>query len=1046
MGNFSDKVEIRTNWGRVKRPFETYGLTETHNRRLRPWFLIILLLISLSAGIWNEIHTSFFQARFLSQYAEKLSYWVEPGQSQDIIFPKNGPFNKRHGYDRIPEFQSRLKVKSYHVTEQARFSPELLKTSKQGVTPPFQEKPAVGLVIRDSEGQVIYDTIAKRQVFDQFDHIPPLMVKSLLFIEDREMDNPVLPFRNPVINWNRLVMAGILYGASKLRLPVHVEGGSTLATQLEKYRYSPNGNTYSVFDKLRQMTAATLRVYKEGPDTRAVRHQIVLDYINTAPLAAVPGHGEIYGMGEGFYSWFGMDVPEVRQAFILPDTDPGKARVFKQALCLVCAVRAPSYYLIYDHDALENRVSGYVNLLEKEGLINTDFASRVREAPVVFAPGEYVSVSVSSAMRKAINAVRTSLTRNLDVPGYYDLDRMDLEVETTINSTLQKEVSELFEKLKDPDFIKENGLKAHRLLASGDPDKVIYSFLLFESTPYGNALRVRADNLKQPFDLNGGMKLILGSTAKLRTLAHYLEIIALVYREFSDLDRKGLKKAYAKARDPITRWVARAMRQNRDLSLEELLQRSLKRTYSASAKETFFTGGGIHTFQNFRAADNHRIITVKEATIRSVNLVFIRLIRDLVRYHRVRLPYDADKVLADSKNPDRRRLLEEIADDEAKLHLSRFYKAYKKLSPDKILKRLLKHRVTSARHLGIVFFAWHPGAGAEEFSRWLEDRGINVSPVKARYLTNIYSKPHLTLSDYGYLLKKHPLELWCAGEFIRSPGISWKKLLPKSVDARRICSAWLLKPKMRRPQDLRLRTRIEKDAFVNITSSWRNLGFPFKKLVPSYSTSIGSSCDQPAALAELIGIIVNDGIRRPAVSIQKIRMASGTPYHTVFDISRPSGNQVMEPAVARTLCAVLQAVVEEGTARRVKGAFTKTDKTPIRVGGKTGTGDNRSKKFSRSGDMISSKAVNRTATFAFYIGDRYFGVITAFVSGTEANDYNFTSGLPVSILKLLAPALGEHLDSPEKPGFLPVPPTFVETRSPVKRLSGVTNLQNRPAT
>ena len=41
-----------------------------------------------------------------------------------------------------------------------------------------------------------------------------------------------------------------------------------------------------------------------------------------------------------------------------------------------------------------------------------------------------------------------------------------------------------------------------------------------------NYLRVQTDNLAQPFDINEGAKLDLGSTAKLRTLITYLEIVA----------------------------------------------------------------------------------------------------------------------------------------------------------------------------------------------------------------------------------------------------------------------------------------------------------------------------------------------------------------------------------------------------------------------------------------------------------------------------------------------------------------------------------------
>ena len=55
-------------------------------------------------------------------------------------------------------------------------------------------------------------------------------------------------------------------------------------------------------------------------------------------------------------------------------------------------------------------------------------------------------------------------------------------------------------------------------------------------------------------------------------------------------------------------------------------------------------------------------------------------------------------------------------------------------------------------------------------------------------------------------------------------------------------------------------------------------------------------------------------------------------------------------------------------------------------------------------------ATNRTATFVFYIGERYFGVITAYVQGREAENYHFTSALPVTLLKLLAPTLLAKLD------------------------------------
>jgi hypothetical protein len=49
--------------------------------------------------------------------------------------------------------------------------------------------------------------------------------------------------------------------------------------------------------------------------------------------------------------------------------------------------------------------------------------------------------------------------------------------------------------------------------------------------------------------------------------------------------------------------------------------------------------------------------------------------------------------------------------------------------------------------------------------------------------------------------------------------------------------------------------------------------------------------------------------------------------------------------------------------------------------------------------------VNRSATFVFNIDERFFGTIIAYVPGAQAADYDFTSGLPVQLLKVMAPKL-----------------------------------------
>ena len=70
-------------------------------------------------------------------------------------------------------------------------------------------------------------------------------------------------------------------------------------------------------------------------------------------------------------------------------------------------------------------------------------------------------------------------------------------------------------------------------------------------------------------------------------------------------------------------------------------------------------------------------------------------------------------------------------------------------------------------------------------------------------------------------------------------------------------------------------------------------------------------------------------------------------------------------------------------------------------------------------DAFAATYSDRTATFVFFIGERHFGTLTAFVPGPEAADYQFTSALPTQILKTLAPVVAAAITSPEHCGAEP---------------------------
>jgi membrane peptidoglycan carboxypeptidase len=992
-------------------------------KRLKFWLWLGLLWLILSAAIFIEIQTSLLQSWFFTSTNEQLSYRLEPGRSAWIAFPRPAPFDDRRGYSKLATFQARLDAHGYRITRQAQQSAQMFNLIERGISPPYEEPTATGLYIRGDGGVALFRHAQSEFLFAKIEDIPSLLVKTLLFLEDRDLEQPASPWKNPAIEWDRLFKAALLYVGSKLHLEVPVQGGSTLAVQLEKFRHSPHGRTESPVEKFRQVMGASLKAYRAGANTRAWRDRIIIDYFNTVPLAAAPGYGEIHGLGEGLYAWFGMQLADVTAALKAPEMTTAKIRAFKHALALLISVRAPSVFLIDERSSLEEKASQFIRLMARAGIIDWDFAAALQDTPIHFIPAAPVPPQPSSGRNKAANAIRTTMMELLGVSNVYDLNRFHVEVQSTIDVPLQKKIVEFLQSLSDPAVIKARGLDGERLLEKADPKKVIYSFLLVERTAQGNLVRIQADNLAAPFDFNKSVKLELGSTAKLRTLTHYLEVMAELHGELIGLDAKNLKNKAIKARDPLTRWAAETLLTEKQIALEPFLDRTMERRYSASPYEAFFTGGGLHHFENFDREENNRIFALRDAFRNSNNLAFIRLMRDLVSYHRARLPYNSDEVLSDAKNRDRARMLQEVAEEESRNVLRRAYQSYRGQTEKQIVDRLLGTKRNTERRLTVLFFAWRIGGDESALAAWLAKNQTPIRKEDVAKLYRAYQNPRMTLVDHAYLLSVHPLDLWCASEYRKNPDLSWEELFGSSREARRQGSAWILNPRNVKAQDLRLRIRIERDAFARMAPYWQRLGFPFKTMVPSYATAIGNSSDRPVALAELIGVLVNDGIRRPGMALTHIHFARGTPYETLLERKAEQGQRVLAPEVARAVRKAMAAVVETGTARRLSGVFRLPDGSLITVGGKTGSGDNRIETFNRSGGVTSSRATNRTAAFVFYIGDRYYGVVTAFVQGREAENYHFTSALPVTVLKLLAPSLLPKLDKNAPQGQLNEQPT-----------------------
>ena len=969
----------------------------------------------LAAFTLHELRGSRLQAWLWSAVAGEARFSVEAGPSDSIRFPEAGPYDQRLGYRQLPEHIGRLQAQGYVVSHQARMSPRLLELSQRGLFVPYREKNQAGLTVNDCRGEALLRSRVPQRAYQRFEAVPPLLVDALLFVEDRHLLDAQQPRRNPAVDPERLAKAAFEQLRRAADPSQSAAGGSTLATQIEKYRHSPKGRTDSVGAKLRQMASASLRAYRGGEQTLERRRQIVVDYLDTVPLAARPGFGEIHGLGDGLWAWYGRDFGELNRllahagngAAPTGDELEPQALAFKQALSLMVAQRRPAQHLrgaaTTSLARLTRLTDSYLRLMADAGVITPALRDAALRLPLRLQPEAPPLPRPNFVQRKAVSALRADLSTLLDMPRAYDLERLDLELATPLDGQAQQLATRWLVAMQSPAAAKAAGLYGPHLLEPGaDPSRLVYSLTLFERGERANLLRVQADNIDQPFDVNQGARLDLGSTAKLRTLITYLELVAELHARWSGLTATELSALATGERDPLSAWARQYLARADDRRLAAMLEAAMLRTYSASPAETFFTGGGLHRFENFERHHNARAMTLREAFRHSVNLVFIRLMRDIVAHRMFGDATHGAQLLRDAADPRRRELLARFAEREGAAYLARFHRKYQGLPEGDAQALLLGGLRPTAPHLASMLFAIAPQASDEQLDALLAAQ-LGPGAASARALRGTYAS--LSLADQGYVSGVHPLELWLVGYLRRHPGATLAEVLSASQAERQQVYAWLFKTRHKSAQDVRIRQLLELDAFAQIHQSWRRLGYRFDSLTPSYASAIGASGDQPAALAELMGIIANGGARRPLQRLGALHFARDTPYETRLEQQSPEPQPLLDADVVQTVRRALVDVVEAGTARRLKGALKAADGGAIELGGKTGTGDHRSRVTGRGGRLISERVIDRSATFVFTIGERYFGTVMAYVHEPHAARYRFTSALPVQLLKSLAPQL-----------------------------------------
>ena len=169
-------------------------------RLRRTTILTIILLIGL---VILELKTSYFQSFVLSQWAQRMDFEVEDGPNKDLIFPEDGPFDKRLGYTRVQDFTAALVKNGFVVERQSRTSGAFRAFQNLGGFPPYREKTSAGMTLLAAGGKPYFTFRQPAAFYPSYAAVPAPVVASLLFVENRELLDTKYPRRNPAVEWER---------------------------------------------------------------------------------------------------------------------------------------------------------------------------------------------------------------------------------------------------------------------------------------------------------------------------------------------------------------------------------------------------------------------------------------------------------------------------------------------------------------------------------------------------------------------------------------------------------------------------------------------------------------------------------------------------------------------------------------------------------------------------------------------------------------------------------------------------------------------------
>ncbi len=587
----------------------------------RRYVLFPLLAVLLALAALVEVRTSAAQALVLSQRGRLADLSRGGGPQQGHPLPADRPLRRAARlHPARQRSSSRLEGAGYRVERQARLSPGLDRLARVGRSrrPTARRRARASRSSTARSGRSTPRATPRRST-SASRRCPPLLVRHRALHREPRAARPGPPLPQ---SGGRLAPArqgGRRRGARAPRRRAALDrrrarcppSSRSSGTRRTGARASPS-------DKLHQMVSASLRAYQGGAQTRAARRQIVVDYLNSLPLAAAPGHGEVHGMGDGLRVWYGLDFAEANALLagqvrgLRRRSGPG---VFKRALSLILALRRPYHYLV------ENRARPrgvHRQLPARDGPRGRDRRAPARRRARGAARRRARAAGPADGLRGAQGREPGAQPAHLPAERARALRsrparRHRVQHAGRARPGGGRAAPAVAARARDARAPRARAARSSSAAAIPRACSTASRSTSAAPTPTGSASRPTTSTSRSTS--TGARGSTSGSTAKLRTLISYLEAIAALHDRYARLAPAELAAARPHPKDRMGAWAIEylAAARGTDKTLQAMLEASLERKYSASPAEAFFTGGGLHTFGNFDREDDRKVMTVREA-------------------------------------------------------------------------------------------------------------------------------------------------------------------------------------------------------------------------------------------------------------------------------------------------------------------------------------------------------------------------------------------------------------------------------------------------